>query len=405
MKIAILAPSHKSFITDFLPNINYNVLPDGYAGATFIGTIIKELLLRGHEIIAVTTTPATLGNYDIQHYRNGRFSWYVVPSRPYSLRFNGRKPGRIVDLFSYEIRCMKGIIENTKPDFIHSFWSYEFTAVAKESNIPFLATVEDNAFVILKYFKNIYRFGRMVMAERNLKDIKFLSTVSPYMVKYCERKGARVKVIPNPTPVPCSLEEVEHFVQERLIKFPSFKIVMINNGWEARKNGKCGLLAFKLLLSKYPESTLHLFGSGSEEGGPANVDATSIGVKNTYFHGMVNRDIILSNLKDAHLFLHPALEESFGVVLIEAMAMGVPTVGGDNSGGVPWVINDNDLLVDVSNFEKVGEKIIQILSDKHFYAEKSLSCYKRTKEQFSSEIVVDKFEEYYKLILSEWKLN
>lgn len=402
MKIAIVAPSHKSFISEFLPNCKYDTLPNGYAGATFVGTIIKELLLRGHEVIAVTSSVSIGNNYDIKAFQHENFSWYVVPHRPHSIKFNGKKLGRIVDLFAFEIKLMSEILIEQKPDFIHSFWSYEFTAAAKRTNLPFLATIEDNAFVILKYIKNIYRFGRLIMSERILNDIRFLSTVSPYMVDYCKRKGAVVKVIPNPTPVVYDIQDIKLFIQDRIEHFPQFKIVMINNGWEARKNGKCGLLAFKQLLNVFPDSSLHLFGMGSEENGAAAMDASSIQLENVHFHGMVSKNIIFSHLKDAHIFLHPALEESFGVVLIEAMALGVPAVGGEKSGGVPWVVSDQDLLVDVSNYQIIANKLITLLSNKELYIEKSVSAYEKAKDKYSSKIVVDNFIEYYNEILKLW---
>lgn len=402
MKIAIVAPSHKSFIAELLPNYSFDILPNGYAGATFVGTIIKELLERGHEVIAVTTSVCVGDNYEVKVFKHNNFSWYVVPERPYSIKFNGKKPGRIVDLFAFEIRLMSEILINLKPDFIHSFWSYEFTAAAKNSNLPFLATIEDNAFVILKYLKNPYRFGRLIMSERILKDIRFLSTVSPYMVEYCKRKGAIVKVIPNPTPIVNDIAAIQLFIQNRINIFPKFKIVMINNGWELRKNGKCGLLAFQQLLIKYPDATLHLFGSGSEEGGAAAADANSIHLKNVYFHGMVPKDVIFSHLKEAHLFLHPALEESFGVVLIEAMALGVPAIGGEKSGGVPWVIDDQDLLVDVFDHKKISEKLINILSDKKLYHQKSVSAFTKAESKYSGKIIVDSFTNYYNEILQQW---
>ena len=400
MKIAIIAPSHCSFIKEFLPNYNFENLSIGYPGATFVGTLIRELLLRNHEVVAVTTTVAIDNDYDVKVFHYNKFSWYVVPARPKSFRFNGSKPGRIVDLFSYEIKRMSDILIELKPDFIHSFWSYEFTAAAKRTNLPFLATIEDNAFVILKYFKNFYRLGRLIMSEQILKNIKYVSTVSPYMVNYCKRKGAIVKVIPNPTPVIYSVNDINKFINVRTDNFPKFKIVMINNGWDARKNGKCGLLAFKLFLKKYPDSSLHLFGSCSEIEGPAHNDARSMQLKNVHFYGVVTKDTISSHLENAHLFLHPALEESFGVVLIEAMALGVPVIGGKNSGGVPWVVSDEDLLVDVTDYKKIEQKLDLLLSNETLYREKSISSFMNAERKYSSKIVVDNFEEYYNEILS-----
>ena len=55
MHIAILAPSDRSFISNFLPNQDVNDLPIGYSGAPFIGTLIAELLNKNHRVTAITT--------------------------------------------------------------------------------------------------------------------------------------------------------------------------------------------------------------------------------------------------------------------------------------------------------------------------------------------------------------
>ena len=102
MHIAILAPSHKSFISNFLQNYNQSDLPEGYFGAPFIGTLISELLLRNHTITAITTTVAIDGDYSIKQFVNGNFTWILIPARPRSIAFNGFRLGRILDFYFFE---------------------------------------------------------------------------------------------------------------------------------------------------------------------------------------------------------------------------------------------------------------------------------------------------------------
>jgi glycosyltransferase involved in cell wall biosynthesis len=399
MHIAIVAPSHKSFIANFLPNINLGELPNGYFGAPFIGTIIKELLEKNHTVTAITTSTAINGDYSIKKYKCRNFTWIIVPSRPNSFRFNKNKLGRMVDFYSLEQKNIIQSLKNANPDFVHAHWSYEFAGSAVKSGFPYLVTVHDNAFQVLRYFKNIYRFGRLLMSEQILRKVKYASTVSPYMQDYTSKRCEFVKVIPNPTILNLQKEDIEKEVIAKMNTLQAPRIIMINNGWDTRKNGKVGLLAFQNLQKRIPDATLHIYGGGSEENGSAFKEASYLGIQNVFFNGAIAHQQLINVIKESHLLIHPALEESFGVVLIEAMSYGVPTIGGLKSGAVPWVIKEPQLLLDVTKPEQMANKMFEILTSSTLYKNLSLECYLNVASRFSSNAVVATYIDYYEEIL------
>jgi glycosyltransferase involved in cell wall biosynthesis len=264
-------------------------------------------------------------------------------------------------------------------------------------------TVHDNAFQIFRYFKNMYRFGRLLMSEQILKKVKFASTVSPYMLAYAQKRCKSVKIVPNPTVISAGISNVESLINEKLESLSAPRILMINNGWDARKNGLSGLQAFAQLHKIMPNATLHLLGNGTEINGLAFKDAQNIGLKNVVFNGAVSHKKLIEEIKMAHLLLHPSLEESFGVVLIEAMSFGLPAIGGNDSGAVPWVLNDNRLLVDVSSPNQIKDRLSEILNDKTLYKEIAIKGYQNVVSRFSSEKVVKEFLDYYENIMDNWK--
>lgn len=401
MRIVILSPSDQSFIKFFLPNYNLDDLPVGYIGAPFIGAIIQELLNKKHEVIAITTDSDL--NIETKEFGYKNFRWVVVPQRKRSFRSNDGKRGFMLDFFSKEIKGLTQVVNNYSPDIIHAHWSYEFAAVSNMIDIPALVTIHDNPYIVLKYFKNAYRFGRLLMSEQVLRKVKYASTVSPYMLKYVKKKCAHVRVIPNPIDIKFDLVQIEIFVQRRISTMGSPKILMVNSGWDSRKNGKTALIAFQQFLQSYPNAKLHLIGGGCELNGLANIQANSLGINNIEYHGIITNDDIFRELENTHLFIHPALEESFGVVLIEAMSMGVPVIGGQASGAVPWVINDPRLLVDVKNSLDIKNKMIEILGDKEEYIKTSLSCYHRVKDRFSAPNITEEYLVYYNEIIEGYK--
>jgi phosphatidyl-myo-inositol dimannoside synthase len=57
------------------------------------------------------------------------------------------------------------------------------------------------------------------------------------------------------------------------------------------------------------------------------------------FRGSVSEILLQEALQEAHVFVLPSKKEGFGIVFAEAMASGLPCIGG-NHGGVPEVIED-----------------------------------------------------------------
>ncbi len=403
MKIAIVSPSDKSFISDLLPSENFEKLPIGYPGAVFIGTIIKELLAQGHTVIAITTSAAINNNYNVTSYINNNFTWIVVPSRPKSFRMNGNKLGRIVDFYLREIKEITKVLKTISPDIVHAHWSYEFAAAAVKSGYPFLVTVHDNPFEILRFTKHPYRLAKLLMSEYILRKTKYATTVSPYLFPYLEKRSKEVRVIPNPTPIRIKEEEVRDLIRNRIETKNTPKIIMVNNGWGKLKNGKTGVIAFSKFLKIYPQSELHLYGNGTEIGGIGEIEVKSLGVKNVHFHGAVSNLELMKAFKSCHLLIHPSLEESFGVVLIEAMSMGLPTIGGEESGAVPWVINNKTLLVDVKNGTKLSSKMKEILDHDKEYNTTSIMCYNNVVSRFSSSSIIHEYTNYYSKIIHNSK--
>ncbi len=402
MHIAILAPSDRSIMINFLPDQEINNLPLGYHGAPFIGTLITELLNQNHQVTAITTSPAINNDYQVKVFKFGDVRWIVVPRRPRSFGMNGNKLGYILDFFAYEQNQMASCVKDIAPDFVHAHWSYEFAGAAIKSGLPCLVTVHDNAFQILRFFKNAYRFGRLLMSEHLLNQVRFASTVSPYMLPYTEKRCQSVRVIPNPVLIDSSFPKIEAAVLIKSKTLIAPRLVMINNGWNERKNGMCALLAFKQVQQTFPNATLQLFGDGSETNGLANQDALKLGLNNVIYHGSVPHDQLINELKKAHILIHPALEESFGVVLIEAMSCGVPVIGGIHSGAVPWVINDERLLVDVTKVDQIANKIVVLLTDLETYQQAATQAYTNVLTRFSSSSVVNSYLNYYDEILNAW---
>ncbi|MCL6587985.1 MAG: N-acetyl-alpha-D-glucosaminyl L-malate synthase BshA, partial [Anoxybacillus sp.] len=89
-------------------------------------------------------------------------------------------------------------------------------------------------------------------------------------------------------------------------------------------------------------------------------------------------------------------KESFGLVLLEAMACGVPCIG-TNIGGIPEVIDDGKtgFLCELGDVEAVAERTIKLLQDDHLHATMAENALQTVYTKFYSKAIVQQYEAIY----------
>ena len=112
------------------------------------------------------------------------------------------------------------------------------------------------------------------------------------------------------------------------------------------------------------------------------------------------QDEVAELLSVADIMLLPSEKESFGLVALEAMACGVPTVG-STAGGIPEVVTHGEtgFLSPVGDTESMAEHCIRLLTDPTLYARMSASCTKRSQTVFCNDLVMQTYEDIYYRIL------
>ena len=374
-------------------------LPEGCDGAPLLVTLIGELLRRGHRVSAFTLSngmPLRAGASLVA--RGPRLEIHYAPNRPRAWPPNGWRPGRIVDLYAFERQGLLRSMRSARPDVIHAHWSYEFAWASLRSGLPHVVTCHDSPLRVARFERDFthgaYRWLRAGIAWHVLREARRVTTVSPYMVGEVQPLcRVPVSIVPNPIAERAA-------TRRRAASANGMKLVMVSNGWGPRKNGAAGLRAFALLARKLPGVELHLYGHDGEPGGAAQrwwqQEGLSGGV---VFHGAVSHDEVLDAMASSDLLLHPAIEESFGAVLGEAMAMGLPLVAGERCGAVPWVVGDAGRLVDVTRPECIAEAIESLLTDTATMTEMGRRGRDRVQACFSPAAVATLYEREYEAAL------
>jgi phosphatidylinositol alpha-mannosyltransferase len=179
------------------------------------------------------------------------------------------------------------------------------------------------------------------------------------------------------------------------------KTVLFIGRLEQRKGVKYLLDAFAQLQKQQPDVHLLIAGAGSErETRTFELQAQELALRNVKFLGFIDEATKQQLLHTADLFCSPALYgESFGIVLVEAMASGLVTVAGDNPGYASVMQGLGNLsLVNPKDISQFAHRLELLLYDEDLRAlwKKWAKTYV---QQFDWPKVVDRYEIVYKTAL------
>lgn len=384
MKIGIAGPMSLDLLKPYLPD---NVkLPSGYP-FPMTAMLVTGLINRGYQVVAYTTSI-------------GLEQPLVIKGKNLTLCIGIRGPHATRDLFYSERKDLVMLMKENPVDVINAQWSYEFAWAALDSGIPTLVTLHDHALTILKYQFDAYRLMRLLMNRIVLKKAKYLSANSQYLYNLLSKKNKKkTKIIPN-----FYNNELEKYYVENKVR--SNYIVSVANGFGKRKNIINGLKAFKIVRKYKKTIRYHLIGEGMGEGGPAfNFAKKNDLLEGVEFIGAIPFEQVKEEISNALIFLHPSREESFGMVILEAMVMGTPVVGGENSGNVPYLLNKGEcgLLCEINKPQSIANAIETLLYDNNLAENIREKAFNFAKNNFSEDKVISSYINYYKKILNNYR--
>lgn len=152
------------------------------------------------------------------------------------------------------------------------------------------------------------------------------------------------------------------------------------------------------LIKREADAKLLLVGDGPEMTSVSKLVRELNLEKNVLFLGKQDNLDELYSMSDLKLLLSE--KESFGLVLLEAMACGVPCIG-TNAEGIPEVIVEGETgyLCEVGDIKAIAERAVTLLKDDRLHREMSARAVQVAKEAFHSGKIVSEYENiYYELI-------
>lgn len=108
----------------------------------------------------------------------------------------------------------------------------------------------------------------------------------------------------------------------------------------------------------------------------------------------------LYSMSDVKLLMSE--KEAFGLVLLEAMACGVPAIG-TQIGGIPEIIEpgENGFLVELGDIDAAADAAIRILTDDMLHEKLSMTALETATKRFSSEKILAEYETLYARLLKK----
>lgn len=294
----------------------YNIFKNGGV-QDCVRNLQKELNRRGHEVVIITPAPRKT---DVTGHKAVIFIGGLIDAK-YPFQTTAQ-----ISL-SIESNRIRRVLEAEKFDILHfhepwvPMMSPQILAASNAVNIAtFHAKLpETRTTKVLE--RMIAPYARLVM--KKIDGMTAVSDEAAIYVRGLTHKN--VKIIPN-----CVDFEKYRYIKKS--KLGNKETIIYIGRLEKRKGVKHLLKAYELLVRKYPGIQLEIAGDGPERAKLENY-ANKKGLNGVRFLGFVSEKQKVRMYAKAAIFCSPALYgESFGIVLLEAMARGVVTVAGNNSG-------------------------------------------------------------------------
>jgi len=297
------------------------VCPYNMARGGGVQEIVKEmragLTSLGHDVKIITGQPKIMNGMDT----TGMI--FVGTATDY------RSPSHTLASFSMtvDMEAVEQMIEAEQFDILHFHepWvpvlSRQLLSRSNSVNIATFHAQVPESFMSRTVARTFTPYLRSV-----LKDLHELTAVSDASAEYVSGLTDRpITLIPNGI----DLEGYSHGVR-RGVRSPK-KILYVGR-LEHRKGLKYLLQAYQLLSQDEEDVSLIIAGDGPDRE-KLQALAEELQLRNVTFLGYVSHDLKLQLLAEADLFCSPAIfGESFGIVLLEAMATGLVTIAGNNAG-------------------------------------------------------------------------
>ena len=384
MKIGLASPISCYHFREYLypeSAIIAEKLSENYAPS--VTNLAIDFLKRGHALVVFTEDPATSRRCIL---KGPSLTIYVVPT----IHVGWRRVLNKLHINDFRLICaMRRYREPL--DIMSVHWTRDFAVGARSylGLCPVTVTVRD----IIPLVSKMQRISWVtkLWTEITMHNDRFHfianSDYTRDMIKCFWRKESTV--IYNGV---SDLFLDYHFED----KYEAYTFVSITVSITERKNISKLMEAFKEVHNQNPNTRLVLIGPMFIDTNPFVKEWKNTGLsKGVVFAGSKTRREIKSILTKSHCLVHPSLEETFGNILIEAMACKCLVIGGKDAGAVPYVLKmgERGILCDVTDVKSLACSMNRAIHDD--YSELINNAFTAVIGEYSGEKICSDYISYF----------
>lgn len=299
-----------------------------------------------------------------------------------------------------EIDELQKTIKDFKPDIIHShlFMSEIVSRSCYYPNAKWFSHCHDN----MVQFKN-FELNTLTNKAKltNFYEKKYLFD------RYKINGGTHFIAISNDTqtyfentaqPFPVTLLHnainFDKFYCEKKIDVSGVTLKLINVGsLVEKKNQKFLINVVENIIAKGHKVSLQLLGDGKNRNLLEDIVKDKKLIEHVFLRG--NVDDVEKYLWNSDIYVHSAIYEPLGLVLMEAMAAGLPVITTDGKGNRDLIKQgENGYMVNDFDVDTFANKIIEVWSDKNKYHKMSAFAQRFAKD-YDIKNYVDKLLKIY----------
>jgi glycosyltransferase involved in cell wall biosynthesis len=367
--------------------------------------LMKEIAKKGHEVHVLAPFTGGETDYVLEGVHVERFH-YFYPRRFEKLSGRAGMIDNVKEGFLVKIQVLTYLFFNVfysmrklrKMDVIHVQWPIPNGLGAlflkKIYGIPYINTVHGEEVHLSKRYHMLFALRWLV--NNSSKTI----TNSNATRKFCLEAGLdgeKIDVIPFGVDTDF-FRPLDVYKDENIFQILSVGYLIERKGFEYL------IRAMPHVLTEHENARLKIVGSGPLESKLKSLiyeldlgDQVEI-VKN------VSDEKLLMMYNSADLFVLPSIVDSqgntegLGVVLLEAMACGVPVIGSD-VGGISDIIHDNvtGLLVSEKNSIELANAILNLVGNTNLRKKFSMDGYDKVIELFGWDKIAESYLLFYSL--------